>query len=148
MKDAIRLTHEFVEYIPKSLSEGTIYISIKFATAAHKCVCGCGNEVVTPLSPTDWKLIYDGESVSIDPSLGNWNFACRSHYWIKNNTVIWGYSWSREQIESGRALDRLAKRNYFESESPDVDEKRDVGALETITRVRCLWRKLIGWILN
>ena len=148
MKDATRLAHKFVEYIPKSLNEGTIYISIEFATASHKCVCGCGNEVVTPLSPTDWKLIYDGESVSFDPSLGNWNFECRSHYWIKNNTVIWSYCWSQEQIESGRDQDRLAKRKYFESESPYVDEKSDVVALETITPVRRLWRKLKGRILN
>jgi hypothetical protein len=40
--------HRFVEYIPEQLEERTIYISIRFATAVHRCCCGCGREVVTP----------------------------------------------------------------------------------------------------
>ena len=66
MKDEIVLKHEFVEFIPEHLPEGTIYVSIRFATASHKCCCGCGKEVVTPLSPTDWKLTFDGETISLD----------------------------------------------------------------------------------
>jgi Family of unknown function (DUF6527) len=54
------LRPEFVRAIPKKLSEGTLYVSMEFATAAHSCACGCGREVVTPLSPTDWKITYDG----------------------------------------------------------------------------------------
>jgi hypothetical protein len=87
MKREMVLTHEFVEYIPNNLKDGTIYVSFAFATVAHKCCCGCGNEVITPLSPTDWKLIFDGKSISLEPSIGNWNFACRSHYWIIRNKV-------------------------------------------------------------
>ncbi len=34
-------------------NERTLYISIPYVTAAHKCPCGCGEEIVTPLSPTD-----------------------------------------------------------------------------------------------
>jgi len=60
-----------------------------FGTVVHKCCCGCGNEVVTPLSQTDWQLSFDGESISLYPSIGNRNFKCKSHYWIKNNNVIW-----------------------------------------------------------
>jgi Family of unknown function (DUF6527) len=33
------------------------------------CCCGCGEKVVTPLRPTDWKLIFDGKTISLDPSL-------------------------------------------------------------------------------
>src|SRR5205807_234586 len=62
------LAHEFVEYMPDQLKDGVLYVSIPFATGAHKCCCGCGQEVVTPLSPTDWKLIFDGRSISLDPS--------------------------------------------------------------------------------
>jgi hypothetical protein len=87
MKQAA-LTHEFVDYMPDVPQEGTLYISIRFATAIHKCCCGCGNEVVTPLSPTDWKLIFDGDTVSLDPSIGNWSFPCQSHYWIRRNNVV------------------------------------------------------------
>ena len=88
MKPEMLLTHEFVEFIPDELKEGIVYVSVMFATVAHKCCCGCGREVVTPLSPTDWKLIYDGQSVSLEPSIGNWSFACQSHYWIRGNRVI------------------------------------------------------------
>jgi len=42
-----------------------------------------------PLGPTDWKLTFDGESVSLYPSVGNWNFPCQSHYWIQENKVRW-----------------------------------------------------------
>jgi hypothetical protein len=71
MKPPKTLTHEFVEFIPDAIEEGKIYVSIGYATAIHKCACGCGREVVTPLSPTDWKLIFDGKTVSLDPSIGN-----------------------------------------------------------------------------
>ena len=114
MKDAIRLTHEFVEYIPNQIEERTIYVSTKFATAVHKCCCGCGNEVITPLSPTDWKLLFDGESVSLDPSIGNWSFPCQSHYWIKGNKVLMAQSWSHQNIEAGRDRDRMAKKDHYQ----------------------------------
>lgn len=107
------LTHEFVEFVPVEIQEGRLYISILYATATHKCFCGCGKEVVTPLSPTDWKLIFDGQSVSLDPSIGNWSFDCRSHYWIKRNRVIWAETWSQERVESGRAYDRHRKMAHY-----------------------------------
>src|SRR5687768_3446048 len=100
------IVHEFVEYIPEALKEGVLYVSIPFATAVHSCCCGCGNEIVTPLSPTDWKLIFDGQSVSLDPSIGNWSLDCQSHYWIKRDAVRWAPSWSRRQIEEARTADR------------------------------------------
>ena len=65
MKRETTLTHEFVEYIPQDLKDATVYVSIPFATAAHRCCCGCGKEVVTPISPTDWQLTFDGETISV-----------------------------------------------------------------------------------
>src|SRR5712672_2590445 len=105
MTRQMTITHEFVDYIPDTLKEGVIYVCIPFATVVHKCCCGCGNEVVTPLSPTDWKLIFDGQSISLYPSIGNWNFACQSHYWIKSNRVKWSPRWSQEKINGGRVHD-------------------------------------------
>lgn len=103
------LRHAFVEYLPERLEEGTLYISMQYATAAHKCCCGCGNDVYTPLSPADWKLTFDGRTISLFPSIGNWSFPCRSHYWIKKNTVAWAPRWSDEEIDAGRANDRERK---------------------------------------
>jgi Family of unknown function (DUF6527) len=78
-----RLRPEFVEHIPEQLEDGVIYVSMTFATAMHKCARGCGREVVTPLSPTDWAMTYNGKSIWVDPSIGNWSFECQSHYWIE-----------------------------------------------------------------
>jgi hypothetical protein len=36
-----------------------LYVSLEYATAIHACACGCGNEVVTPLSPNGWKLTFE-----------------------------------------------------------------------------------------
>ena len=66
------IDHEFVEFIPSELQEAVLYVSIPYATAVHQCACGCGNKVVTPISPVDWQLLFDGETVSLTPSIGNW----------------------------------------------------------------------------
>lgn len=114
MRVSGHMRHVFVEGIPADVEPGTLYISIPYATAIHRCCCGCGNEVVTPLSPTDWKLIFDGETVSLSPSIGNWSLDCQSHYWIELSRVRWARRMSMGEIEEGRARDREAKREYFE----------------------------------
>jgi hypothetical protein len=88
----------FVEYIPDQLEEGILYISERFRTCSHKCCCGCGEEVVTPLSPAEWRLTKEGSSVSLWPSIGNWNYACRSHYFISRNQIKWAAPMSSKQI--------------------------------------------------
>ena len=113
MKRDIILRHEFVEFMPDAIEEGTLYVSMEYATVIHKCCCGCGNKVVTPLSPTDWKLIYDGRAITLDPSIGNWGFACRSHYWIKGDKVRWSTQWTRDEVEAGRRQDISAKERYL-----------------------------------
>ena len=110
----IILSYKFVDAIPEKLEEQTLYIAMDYATAVHKCCCGCGKEVVTPLSPTDWKLIYDGVSISLNPSIGNWSFDCKSHYWIKRNKVRWVGEWTYDQIAAGRSSDRCAKERYYQ----------------------------------
>src|SRR5215208_7726482 len=98
----MKMKHNFVELIPDKLDEGILYISIAYAVVLHKCCCGCGNEVSTPLSPDGWKLTFDGETVSLYPSIGNWGFPCRSHYWITRNRVEWARSWSDEEVRASR----------------------------------------------
>src|SRR5216684_1367938 len=115
MKPDIVLAYEFVEYIPEDLRERTLYISKTYGTAVHKCCCGCGREVVTPLSPTDWQLTFDGKSVSLYPSIGSWSLPCQSHYFITKNKVVWAPQWSKEQIARGRAHEARAKESYYAS---------------------------------
>jgi hypothetical protein len=96
-----QLRHEFVETIPDRLDDGVIYVSVSYATVLHLCCCGCGSEVVTPLSPDSWSVTFDGQSVSLRPSIGNWSFPCRSHYWIDRNTVRWEIGWDQEEEGKG-----------------------------------------------
>jgi hypothetical protein len=121
------LRHEFVESFPDQLEEGILYISVRFAAATHKCACGCGNTVHTRLSPTDWKLTYDGRTVSLYPSIGNWSFPCQSHYWIRNDRITWSRQWTSEEIAEGRASDQRRKEQQY-------GEKREHKA--------SLWRRI------
>ena len=114
------MQHRFVEIIPDTIEDGVLYISLKYCTAIHKCVCGCGNEVVTPISPTDWKLIFDGKTVSLSPSIGNWNFNCQSHYWIKRNEIVYAREWDKEEIQFGRTNDKKRKAKYYNKENESV----------------------------
>jgi len=107
------LTPCFVEFIPKELDDGVLYFSIEYATTAHRCACGCGEKVVLPLHPTDWRLTYDGKSITMRPSVGNWGFACRSHYLITNNRIVWASQWTEEQIEEGRRRDAARKGSWY-----------------------------------
>ena len=92
-----KLEHKFVHYIPELLEPGLIYISMDYATAAHACCCGCGEQVITPFTPTDWKLTFDGETISLWPSIGNWNFHCRSHYIIRKSQVLGAAPWDEKK---------------------------------------------------
>lgn len=142
MNQAIILKHEFVEFIPDELEPRTLYISIRFATASHLCICGCGNKVVTPIRPTDWILIFDGKTVSLDPSIGNWSFPCQSHYWIRNNKVKWAPKWSRKQIERGRMHDEMAREQYYSGRDESIAATNtNSAAPPTETPRRRLWRR-------
>ena len=109
------MNHKFVDIIPDNLEEGILYVSIKYATAIHLCACGCKNEVVTPFSQADWQLIFDGKTVSLSPSIGNWSFKCQSHYFIKNNEIIYAQKWTKKEIKNKRKRDKKRKSRYFKN---------------------------------
>ncbi|WP_205461843.1 DUF6527 family protein [Mangrovibacterium lignilyticum] len=88
---------QFVEYMPEEILQGELYVSMKYSVVIHSCACGCGEKVVTPLSPDDWHLSYDGETISLKPSIGNWDFPCQSHYWIRENKVINAEAWDNQE---------------------------------------------------
>ena len=92
------LTPEFVDEIPGSPEHGRLYLSCRYRAAVHLCACGCGTKISTPLHPTGWRLSYDGESVSLNPSVGNWSEKCQSHYVIKDSRVLWGDQLPRDKI--------------------------------------------------
>lgn len=112
-----RFEHNFVDLMPPQLEEGIIYVSIPHSTAIHLCACGCGQEVVTPIASTEWTLLYHGDAVSLDPSIGNWSFHCQSHYWIDHNRVVSAPRWSRARIDAGRAMDTAQKKQRFQDQA-------------------------------
>jgi hypothetical protein len=103
----------FVEYIPEQLEQGVIYIAPEFGAVLHLCLDGCGERISTPLSPAQWALTFDGETISLWPSIGNWDLPCRSHYIIRKSRVIWSDKWSDEAIKAGARHDRSAAERHF-----------------------------------
>lgn len=102
-----------IELAPKELEDGVLYVSQKYKTAIHKCCCGCGEKVVTPLSPAHWRVRINGNSVTIHPSVGNWGMTCKSHYWIKNNRVVWAGLFSEAKIAAVRRRDSIDQKNQI-----------------------------------
>lgn len=111
------LRPEFVEFIPLVLETGVLYISERYHTASHLCACGCGEKVVTPLTPAGWTLTCHDGCASLYPSIGNWNYACHSHYWILRNAIVWSDRMTRRRIAQVQKRDRqdtarwVAQRN-------------------------------------
>ncbi len=85
---ATTLNTVFTRSIPVDPEAETLYVSMEYQTAVHLCACGCGIKVVTPLGPHDWVLTFDG-TVSLRPSVGNGQQACRSHYYIRQDEIDW-----------------------------------------------------------
>lgn len=140
------LQHRFVENIPEQLEPGVLYISIPYATAAHSCCCGCGEEVVTPFTPTDWKMIFDGENVSLKPSIGNWNLPCRSHYIIQQGTVIEAEHWTEVEIQAEYQRDRMAKATFYGRNSGVLLTHKIDASSTRESRSQGIWQQAWNWI--
>lgn len=100
-----------------NLQEGILYISVQYKTAVHLCICGCGNKVVTPLTPSNWHLTFDGVSVSLSPSIGNWSFPCQTHYFITKNKIKFSFKWGKARIDDGRKREQRSLASYFKKKS-------------------------------
>lgn len=82
----MRISPVFCEFIPEELEDGKLYISKEYQTCIHKCFCGCGLEVTTPLGPNWWTLTIN-DSITLRPSIGNYQIPCKSHYYITDSQV-------------------------------------------------------------
>lgn len=85
----------YVHYMPHAIEmeQGKLYISKEFEIAIHLCLCGCGEQTVTPIykeiaGEKGWELIeHDNGKISLTPSIGNFQFPCKSHYIITKNVA-------------------------------------------------------------
>jgi hypothetical protein len=106
-----------VEFMPKVLEPGILYVSEKYRTAAHLCACGCGEKIRTPLGPTEWSVKRGSRGPSLWPSVGSWQRPCRSHYVIEGD-VRWANQWSNAQVKAGRADEQARRDAYFDVGKP------------------------------
>lgn len=144
------LTPQFFDFIPNHLENGMLYISEKYGTAIHKCCCGCGQEVVTPLSPAQWQIRRYRNTVTLTPSIGNWNFRCRSHYWIIQNRVEWAGAMTDRQIQriqerDRRDIENLAKQSNLHKLGKNTVQSKPIenGAKKSKSG---LWKRLLNWL--
>ena len=136
------LEHEFVTQLPDELSEGVLYVSMEFGTAAHLCCCGCGKQVLTPLRPNRWRITFDGEGIWLCPSIGNWNFECRSHYFIEGNRVRWALGMTEDEVKRVRARSREGAALGAQGQPADGPVADGAKAGEKAARVGRAVRKL------
>lgn len=142
------LQPEFVESIPKDPDDGKLYISRKYSTAVHKCCCGCGQKVVTPLRPTDWQLSVRGDRVSLWPSIGNWSFPCRSHYWIVNNQIEWSYDMNQQEIDAVRRQDVRMKDRFIRTGTIDPPDQPPAVDTDNTPHSDGLWETVKRWLFG
>ena len=92
-KKIIDLTVRYVNEIPEvdKMAENTVYISKKYNTASHLCLCGCKNEVATPLideelNGTGWIITEEKNNpfkITFAPSILNTHCPNKCHYVIQ-----------------------------------------------------------------
>ena len=118
----MRFRLESVRYIPADLEPGVLYVSKEFEIAIHLCACGCGTKIRTPLGPTEWSVKKTANGPNLDPSVGNWQEPCQSHYWIHRGEVKWADRWSQEQIAAGRRREQQRRAVFFEIRGRERDD--------------------------
>jgi hypothetical protein len=124
-----RITLQRVQYLPRELAPGILYVSKEFAVAGHLCACGCGNKVITPLGAAEWTFTQRNGRPTLHPSIGNWQLPCRSHYVIAEGQIRWGDQWSEAQVVAGRRAEESRRQAYYASRAR-----------------RNLWQRLWSWV--
>lgn len=132
----------FVQFVPEDLEDGVVYVSIEYRTLSHLCPCGCGEKVVTPLRPSQWALTYDGESVTLRPSIAGGR--CNSHYWVTGGRVQWVEQLTPYAAEQALRRDRSALEREFEA---DRDHEA-LGQSRKLADPARWWRRVLGRFLG
>lgn len=147
MTSVERISFEVVDYVPEELKEGVVYISFAYGTAMHLCCCGCKSEVVTPMNDSGWHVSIERGSISLHPSIGNWSFPCRSHYWIRRGKVFWASEFSAEKIRFIQRQDRAAAAAYARRENQAIEERTEPRSVRATiaAKIERLCRSLRWW---
>ena len=87
-------------------------------------------------------MTFDGETISLRPSIGNWTLKCRSHYVIDHGKVIETGPWSDEQVEAERRRDHAAKARFY-GQSPQVGHPLQPSPPKATPGI---WRRVWHWV--
>lgn len=136
---------QFAEFIPEELLPGMLYISEQYKTALHLCCCGCGEEVVTPLNRAGWEIHRAGEKISMWPSIGNWDYPCQSHYFIRKNQVVWAESMTKAGIRRVKQRDERDRLQFLkEVNTAKINSVASAHREGWFQHFRAVLRKWIG----
>lgn len=102
-----------VHYMPDKFEPGVLYASEEFDIALHLCACGCGTKISTILGPTEYEIRDTDAGPTLRPSVGNWQQACQSHYFVTKGEVVWAPKWTPEQIAAGRQREQQRRNEYY-----------------------------------
>lgn len=108
---------------------------------AQNSCCGCGEEIFTPLNKAQWRLVKNEstDTVSLFPSIGNWKYPCKSHYWIENNIVKAAGPMSDRIIRNVIKRDRRDKDIYIKEHNQEARHHEDTFAYMS---------RLVRWFLD
>jgi hypothetical protein len=141
------LKPSFVAEIPESLKPGILYLALEYDAMAHLCACGCGNEVATPISPTDWRIAWNGVGITVHPSIGSGSLACRSHYVIEASRIRWcapmsdrDVAWERAQTASAKGLSPCPQAPETKAYQPADRPSAQEGAPWYARLLKRVWR--------
>ena len=137
----MRFKLQRMQIMPTVLEPRILYVSEQFGTAAHLCACGCGSKIRTPLGPTEWSVEESSKGPSLHPSIGNWQQACRSHYFIHRGEVIWADSWTDEQVLDGRRSENERRREYYDARDREHRGKFASICYQIWQRIKSLFRE-------
>jgi hypothetical protein len=82
----MKYRYQLVARIPAQLGAGIVYHTEEFELAALLCACGCGHRI-TLLVPDSHQVWSEGGYATIQPSIGVFDGACKSHYIITAGDV-------------------------------------------------------------
>ena len=138
-----RLEAQFIDAFPAVMEPGVLYVSLEYRTCGHLCACGCGHEVTTPLSRAQWAFTFDGDDISLWPSVGNWALPCRSHYVVDRSRVRWARTFSEAEVDRNRRRDRAALRAQGSSAFSSLDDRPPVTCTPSPCK-KASWRDRLG----
>jgi hypothetical protein len=90
-------------------------------------------------------VLAGGDAISLYPSIGNWNFPCRSHCIIERGRIVEAPPSTDEEVAAGGASDRRAKARYYgATEAPvkaaiPTGHSEDRGGKSLWSKIQRLW---------